>query len=378
MHQLLFGVRSLTLGLAVFGSLSPAAHAQTHLHMPASLSPELSDLGNWAEVPWTRPDARMQQFFSEVEVGASSFVATGLDLRFDGPIPMVGAPGPFTIQRLTVKIGTSTVPVPGPVFDSNVTGSPTIVFDQPITYWPDQGSETPAPWGGLNGGLSMAFTTPVAVSIPPGGWLVIEISVAGNSLTGSAHAMLDGEVGPGGPYEGLAFSSLVGCSIPGGQPATITSTGVHAPGAVHFLGGSNLGANSPVIALIGLSDTQAAFGPLPFNLPGTSCFAFTSWDLSLSTVADAAGSIRSNDPRMALPLSTHNVLTGLQYYAQLAALVPGANRWNLVFSDKRTVQLGGINPLSMGMYAVWNGDSSTAAYGDAAQEFGFAMRLQTQ
>jgi len=372
-------MRSLVLPALLATSLSAVAGAQGYLHLPASLSPEINDLGTYAEVPWTRTAARVQQFFSQAEVGSKSFVATGMDLRFDGPIPNVGASGPFQINRVTIKIGTSTVPVPGPVFDLNMASPPTVVFSQSVTYWPDQGYVTPAPWGGLNGSLTFPFSSPVSVNIPSGGWLVIEIAVSGNNLLGAAHAMLDAEAGPGGPFDGYAFNTGTGCSALGGPPATATTTGIHAPGAVHYIGGSNLGPNSPVVAILGVSQTQAAFGSLPWNLPGTSCFAYNSWDVFVNGVAGANGSIAAEDPAMAIPLLADNSLLGATYHLQLAAVVPGANLpWNLVFSDARTVQLGGINPLSKGMYVVSNGYSDTSPYADFAQEFGYAVRLHTQ
>lgn len=379
MKTTLLETRSLVLPALLATSLSAVVGAQGFLHMPASLSPDINDLGTYAEVPWTRTAARVQQFYSAGEVGAQSFVATGMDLRFDGPIPPVGSPGPFRIDRVTIKFGTSTVPIPGPVFDLNMTSQPTVVFDQPVTYWPDQGFQSPEPWGGLNGSLTFPFNSPVSVTIPSGGWLVIEIALAGNNLQGSAHAMLDAEAGQGGPFDGNAFNTGTGCAAPGSMPATITTTGVHAPGAVHYIGGSNLGANSPVVAILGVSQTQAAFGALPWNLPGTSCFAYNSWDLFVNGVADANGSIRVQDPALAVPLLADNSLLGATYHVQLASVVPGANQpWNLVFSDSRTVQLGGINPLSKGMYAVSNRDSATAPFADFEQEFGYAVRLHTK
>ena len=209
---------------------------------------------------------------------------------------------------------------------------------------------------------------------------MVEVAISGNNLTGAAHAILDGHQGTGGPFDGSALSAGVGCSASvGAPPATITTSGVHAPGAVHYLEGQELGANAPVIAILGVSDTTSVLGSLPWSLPGTGCSIYTSWDVFLNSTADANGQTVVNDPALAIPLAVDPALNFVTYHAQFVSLVPGANPpWSLVFSDKRTVQLGGVNPNALGMYTVSHSTSDTAPFGDYTGEFGYAMRLSTQ
>ncbi len=134
-------------------------------------------------------------------------------MRFDGPIPQVGAPGPFTITRLQVRIAVTDVAMPGMQFDANFTVPPTTVFDGPVTYLPDSGSATPAPWGGTGDTLSFPFTTPLPIWVAPGQWLLVELVMEGNNISsfGFAHAIVDGVAANGGPTNGVpAFAQHSG------------------------------------------------------------------------------------------------------------------------------------------------------------------------
>lgn len=359
--------------------LAAALPAQTYLHMPASQSPATQELGSFRIQPWTRTSARTQMFFDAAEAGRASFVATKLSLRYDGPIPPVGAPGPFNIQRVTIAIGATGVPIPGPFFAGNLTQPLTTVFDGPVTYWPDQAGSGPEPWGGPNDRLTFAFSQPVQVTIPNGGYLVIDLALQGNDLNGQAHAMLDAARGTGGPVDGIVTSSGTGCSaVQGGPNAVILTSGVHAPGGVHSIHGSNLGANAPVFAMVGGSDTVAPFGPLPLTLPGTSCQIYTSSDFSFPMQADAAGSLApfANGSTVAIP--PLGLFQNARLYEQLVSYVPGANPWNLVFSDKRSIALGQISPPTPGFYAVSNGFDAAASVADESGVYGYAVRLEIQ
>ena len=64
-----------------------------------------------------------------------------------------------------------------------------------------------------------------------------------------------------------------------------------APGATHFLTGTNLGANALVLGMYGLDNSNYVGVPLPFTLPGSSCDLLTSIEATLLTFADAAGSV---------------------------------------------------------------------------------------
>lgn len=166
--------------LSVLAALAASATAQSFLYLPASRAPANQELGSYHIVPLTRASARVQMFYDAIEAGASSFTATRLSLRYDGPIPAVGAPGPFTIQRLQLRLGTTTVAIPGPDFAANLSQPLTTVFDGRVTYLPDQGTAAPDVWGGPNDTLTFQFNQPLSLAIPPVGFLVIELTISGN------------------------------------------------------------------------------------------------------------------------------------------------------------------------------------------------------
>ncbi len=360
-------------------SLASAVASQSFLYLPASGAPATSELNFFRIVPLMRPSARVQMFYDAQEVGASTFTALGASLRYDGPIPPVGAPGPFTIQRLKIQVGTTTVAIPGPAFAANLTQPLATAFDGTVTYWPDQQSGGPEPWGGPNDRLTFLFAQPVPVTIPPGGFLVVELSIEGNNLNGQAHTMLDAARGGGGALDGFAVSSGTGCSVGNGPAAAIMTSGVHAPGAVHSIHGTNLGSGAPVFAMLGTSDRVASFGPLPFPVPGTACSVYQSWDVTLPGVlADSNGVIAPFAQGSTVALPAVPQLSGGALYEQLVSYVPAANAFGLVFSDLRSVVLGQLVAPNPGFYAVSHGFSATAPVADDAGPYGYALRLRVQ
>ena len=353
--------------------------AQSYLTLPATAAPS-SELPNYTLLPLMQVNSRVQMFYSATEVGSSNFIANQLELRFDGPVPQVGAPGPFLIQRLRIAIGTTAVAMPGARFADNLTTPLQPVFDAPWSFYPDPGSSSPHPWGAPNGSLTFAFQTPAAITIAPGSWLVVDVQMEGNNIAnfGYSHALLDGANTTGGPVDGQAMNYGQGCSTGGTAPsASISSNGVRAPGAAMFLTGQNLGANAPVFGIFGLSDTTSTFGALPYRLPGTGCDLLTSIDLTTLLVADAAGAITGTQPGAALAVPADPGFIGLGLFAQLAAYAPGLNPLNLVATDGLAISLGSLDPLGRGTYQVANGDSATAPVANSVKPFGYAMRLRT-
>jgi hypothetical protein len=317
-------------------------------------------------------------FYDSAETGAAPFVANQLELRYDGPLPQVGAPGPFSITRLQIRIGVTSAPTPGAGFAANLTQPLTTVFDAPFTYLPDNGQQFPHPWGGPNGTLTFPFSVPVALTVAPGQWLVVDLTMEGNNIAsfGFAHAILDGAPTSGGLTNGTATNFGLGCSAAVGAPtATATATGLFGPGGAHFLGGGNLGANALAIAAFGLSNTTS-FVPLPFTLPGTACSLLVSPDLTVATTTDGAGAV-GGAAAVALSLPASPALSGIVLYEQYASLVPTANSWGIVFSDAVAVTLGSFAPLGRGTYLVSHDASATSTYANAVRAFGMAMRLRT-
>ena len=353
--------------------------AQSYLQLPATANPA-NELPNYSIVPLMQVNSRQQLFYSAAEVGQSTFTANQLELRFDGPVPQVGAPGPFVIQRLQILVGSTSVAMPEARFAANLSQPLTTVFDGPHSFFPDPGFAAPHPWGGPNNSLVFPFLAPVSVTIPAGGWFVVELVMEGNNIAnlGYSHAMVDGANTTGGVVNGSASNFGAGCAAGAGPAPTIGSSGVLAPGAAHFVTGQNLGANAPVFAIFGLSNTTSALGQLPYQLSGTNCSLLVSPDLTSLLFADAAGAIPANQPGAALPIPATNAFQGLMLFEQLAAWSPGANPWDIVVSDGLFVTLGSIQPLGRGTYTVQNGESAFAPVAIDVKPFGLAMRLRTQ
>jgi hypothetical protein len=353
--------------------------AQNYLELPATASPSM-ELPNYSLMPLMQVNSRVQMFYTATEAGSSSFTANQLEFRFDGPVPQVGSPGPFAIQHLKISIGASSIAMPGARYDSNLTQPLVTVFDGPWSFYPDPGSASPHPWGAPNGGLTFAFNAPTTVTIPSGGWLVVDLVMEGNNIAnfGYSHALLDGAMANGGVVDGQSMNYGQGCSTGAGQPlAAVTVTGVRAPGSAFFLNGTDLGPNAPVFALFGISDTTSVLGPLPFNLGGSSCNFLTSIDLISMLLADGAGAVTGSQAGAAIAIPAVPAFAGLNLFAQLASYVPGANPWDVVLSDGQAITLGSISAISRGTYMVGNGDSATSPFATSVKPFGFAMRLRT-
>lgn len=357
-----------------------AASAQGFLYLPATLSPDTTELSTYNLRPFMQTNARVQMFFSATETGSSSFTANAISMRYDGPIPQVGAPGPFTVQRLRVHIGASAVDQPTATFSTNLTQPLTTVYDAPFSYLPDPGSAFPHPWAVPGTSLRIPFQAPVSVAIPAGGWFVVEIQMEGNNIAnfGFSHAIVDGHTAPGGAAGGTATSFGQGCSASVGAPgASIGSTGVHAPGAAHFVSGQHLGANSLALLLLSGSNTTSQLGALPWNLPGTACDLYTDLDLNFVMFTDANGAIAPNQQMGAISVPANTAFNGVNIYEQFASLVAGANAWDIVLSDARAITLGTFTTPAMGVYSVSHGSNASAGVGDKVEAFGYALRVET-
>ncbi len=352
------------------------ATAQGFIHLPVTENLANAEGVNYTVRPLMQADCRAQFLYDAAETGTSTLTIDGLQLRYDGPIPAVGLSGPFTIQRLQILVGATSVATPGATFADNLSQPLVPVFDGPFTYTPDTGSQVPHPWG--IGGLDFTFPIPVPIVIPSGGHLVIEMIIDGNVFGGASHTMLDAVRGIGGPVDGQVSNIGYGCSASAGAPAaTITTTGVHAPGAAHFAAGTGLGANAPGFLLLGISDQFGAFGSLPVGLPGTNCTLYNSADFALPVGADATGAVIGG-PATALVVPPIASLAGAALFEQFITLVPGANApFDLVMSDQRTVTFGPWNAPSRGTWMISHGMSSTSPVADRVEVLGLAVRLHT-
>ncbi|MFK7739552.1 MAG: hypothetical protein AB8H80_04445 [Planctomycetota bacterium] len=358
-------------------STADSVCAQNFVTLPSTAAPA-AELSSFELLPFMQPNSRVQMFYGASEVGTLPFLATEMSLRYDGPIPQVGAPGPFAIQQLVIRIGKTAVPTPGAEFDANLTEPLTEVFNGPWTYQPDDGSAFPHPWGGPGDGLTWTFSAPATIVVNPGEWLIVDVQMVGNNIAnfGFAHAILDGAETAGGISDGVTTSYGAGCSVATGQPAaTAAVEGTAAPGAAHFLTGQNLGANALVLGMFGLDDQNYMGNSLPFALPGTSCELLTSIEASVIGTADANGAIVGET--LALSLPADPALNGFVVNEQIASLVSSANAFGIVFSDAVQVTLGAFSPLGADYYMVGHDVDANAKFGNTLRPFGYALRLTT-
>lgn len=355
--------------------------AQNYLELPASANPSF-ELGSFDDLglPFMSEDSHVQMFFDATEVGSSSFLADEIAFRYDGPIPSAGAPGPFSVTRLRVRVGVSTVPMPSATFASNLTQPLTTVYDGPWTFYADPGSVMPHPWGGVNNSFVFPFSTPVPITIPPGGWFVVEFVVEGDDMFsfGYAHAIWDGADTTGGPSGGSAVTYGQGCeAAPGQAPATITTGGSYAPGTAHHVNATGLGANTIAAVLFGVDNVQSGGLPLPAALPGTLCTLYADPILMNAILTDATGAITGIQPAAVLSMPADPSWDGLVIYEQVVSLVGSANPWGLVLTDVAEVTMGSFLPLGRGTYAVSHDTDPNAPFANDVRAFGYGMRVHT-
>lgn len=365
------------IAAAVLSMSSASLLAQNYLELPVSAAPAF-ELSDFNLLPLMQPAARVQMFYGANESSQSFFVADELSFRFDGPIPQVGAPGPFAIQQLIIRVGTTNIGTPSAAFEANLTSPLTEVFNGPWSYESDDGSAAPHPWGGPGGGLTVPFTNLAPVDLAAGAWLVVDVQMIGNNIQsfGFAHAILDGAMTSGGVIDGTTVNFGSGCVTGTGLPsATAAVEGITAPGAAHFLVGQDLGPNSVVLGMFGLDNTSYDGLLLPFTLPGTNCSLLTSIDATAITFADAAGNVTGTD--LALSLPADPAINGVVIYEQLASLIPAANALGIVFSDGVEVTLGRFDVLGRQTYTVAHDSDATATFGNVVEPFGYALRLRT-
>ena len=357
--------------------LASPALAQSYLYLPASASPANQELNSYSFVPFMQPSGKVQFFYKSSEVGASLFMVRELAFRYDGPTPKVGVPGPFTIARLRIDVGSTAVARPGAEFEKNLTTPLTKAFEQAISFMPDSGSATPDVWGTPSGSLAFPFANPVQVTIPTNGWFVVQLTLEANTNRGLAHAIVDAQKYTG-IVDGSATSNGIGCTDGvSTSPALILTSGTYAPGSAHSIYGSNLGSNAPVLTMIGASDQNYAGLNLPFTLPGTTCTAYASFDFMMAQNADITGAILAQSASSFLTIPADPAFSGAMLFEQHVALVAGANTYGLVMSDKRNIVLGTYTAPVNGTWFVGNGDSATAPAATLADALGFALRVRT-
>lgn len=367
-----------TAPVTVALALAAAAGAQNFNHAPYSTNVAGNDLNATTTWPLGTSQCRVQFWYGAEELESTACTATGLSLRYDGPMPASGNPGPHAITRLRLRLGVSRITWPGAAFAANLTQPLQQVCDGPWSYRLDPGTAALTPFGDPNGSLSWTFAQPVALTLPPGSWLVVEFVVEGNLGAGMGHASLDAFAGSGDLTSGSASSRGSGCTVPGApQAALINTFGNYAPGAAYALHGTNLGANAAVLTSISLSD-QSGIGPLPFPLPGTSCHLYTGCEVLQLRSCNAAGTLVGTLPGTWISVPADARFNGMRLFHQHLAVAFGANPFGIVPSNYREVVLGSA---AAPLVRVWTAGNDVSASAEAASYVSVrapALRLLTQ
>ncbi|MFO1052462.1 MAG: serine hydrolase [Planctomycetota bacterium] len=133
-----------------------------------------------------------------------------------------------------------------------------------------------------------------------------------------------------------AFGS--GCP---GSAGTPTHSGLGTPdaGQVMTLRVSNGGASTPVIALIGFSNSIWSGTPLPLSLGllgAPACSLRVSPDVTFNAATSASGIASIN-----LQLPDQTALIGAHLYSQFVVVAPGANGLGLALSNGLDTSIGG-------------------------------------
>jgi len=94
--------------------------------------------------------------------------------------------------------------------------------------------------------------------------------------------------------------------------------------------------SGPAVLITGFSNTQASFGPLPFDL---SALGMPGCHLRVSP--DVLLQVAGTPPHASLPIPQDPALTGLVFHQQALLLDPAANRLGAVLSGAATAVVGG-------------------------------------
>lgn len=343
------------LGLCLAGTLS----AQSYLYMPASTNTNTTELNSSSNVPFMRTSARVAVFYNATEAGQSSFLAKGIALRHDGPSVTVN-PTTWVVTNLKIDVGVTSVPLSkyGAVYAEALSGPLTTVFNAGLNFTSDQiNSPTQEPWGGNANEFNFPFATPVPIAIPSGGSFVVDVSIVGNTNNFIANGRLDRHAGTGGiiALEGSQASVGTGCpAAPAALPATcvVTNANGFGPSASYTISGLNLGANAPVLTIIGFDNTNYLGIPLPFTIPGTTCTLYESMDFFMLQTASATGAVTAWTAPSMLAIPTDPSLNGATLYHQNASFVApfAGNPLGVVLSNGVAVTLASYKTPDIGLW----------------------------
>lgn len=313
-----------------------ATPAWSQVYVPAASASDPLESNTRSSYPLMRASSVSQYVIAASEVGPATTLHK-LSLRYDGN--GFGETG-GTIANLDFYLANSTVaPAQSSSrFAANYPGNPTLVLSLTNFVFGADPSINHAPWGGPNDEFVFNFTTPFVYT---GGTLVLEIRADGNTNSGPGvqDCLLDAEIEPlVGPFGGEVFSNGTGC-----HGASMNATGQMAPGGQIAVSGVGLGANAPVMVMIGGSRTSWNGLPLPLSLGflGLSgCSIYNDWSLTWPMSADPNGMIAPYTSSAILGLPANSALVGGVLEFQMVSVQPGINLLGLATTNNIEVFLG--------------------------------------
>lgn len=351
--------------------------------MPASLAPDTNDLNVASPHAFEVADARVQQFYEVLETGGAVFDASALSLRYDGSGRTAPAGATMTIAQLTIRIGVTALGVDrlGANLDANLTAPLVTAYSGTQIVLPCDTTQAGGveQWGGPGGALRFPFNSRLQLQVPPGGSLVVELLIQGNSNAGGHPAALDFAFDASGIVPGASVLNGRGCpAAPGASGTTMRTVGQYEPGTAFRIVGDGYPPNAPVATLItaNLLQNQLAL-PLTNPICWVYVDAMTGPALA-GGVTNGNGDLVPTDTSPAVPLPKSPQLCGMILYVQTAAPTAtfAGNSFGVVTSNYRTVVIGCSNPPRV---RGWHAVSTLSAQGRVATVAvpgGIAMRLE--
>jgi hypothetical protein len=369
------------LGLCLAGTLS----AQSYLYMPATTNTNTTELNSASNVPFMRTSSRVTVFYDATQAGQPTFLAKGISFRHDGPSFHINTTT-WVVTNLTIGVGVTSVPQGqfGVYYSQALSQPLTTVFNGGLNFTTDQiNTPTQEPWGGNNNEFTFPFATPVPIAIPTNGSFVLDMTLVGNTNNFIANGRLDRHAGTGGIVITDGSSASVGTGCPAsatGAAATCLATSANGfgPSASYTVSGANLGANSPVLTIIGFSNTSYLGIPLPFAVPNTTCTLYQSIDFTMPQVANAAGSVVAWTSASMVGIPTDPSLNGGTIYHQNLALVApfAGNPLGVVLSNGVAVTLGKYTTPDIGLWLMTHVFDATSPIANNSAVGAFALRVE--
>jgi hypothetical protein len=349
------------------------------LFLPHSLAPQSNELAGASIVPLMTAASRMQVLYDEGELnGRSQLVVQSVSVRFDGPTG--GTARTHVLERLTLLLGATgmSTAAAGSVFAANLTQPLTAALRDARVNYASDGNAVPGPepFGGASGQLTFLLPQPVAVAVPVGGALALELRCEGNG-NASDSAQLDLFIDPANfQNAGAATTVGRGCPLGTALPGPVLDTiGSYEPGGSITLLGHRFAPNTPVAILVTAHLFQ---NPLAFPNTTPTCWAYVDPGSTLLTVltnSSSGGEVRGGTP---VPIPKLPPPAGAVLYVQSATPVApfSGNGFGVASSNYRTVQIGSRKQPTAGAWVAASPADARASVASVAFYGALALRLE--